>query len=192
MGKCLTCHSNRKTTKWPLTPIVKVVHCACMILFALHTKLMIVHVAWWTCVFYRDEFESIEHCKFCIWQFFWTSWTMCITVRMESTTVWQLVSGKFDHALFYLQNFDNYFEYINYDNCFGQKATWVAMGIASDNCLQSISTSNRELHLYLGEHYAPDQAIEKLQELIGEFVDCTETLIKAMQQPTDKPPAIDF
>ena len=73
-----------------------------------------------------------------------------------------------------------------------RQATWVAMGIASNNCLQSISTSNRELHLFLGEHYAPDQAIEKLQELMGEFVDRTEALIKAMQQPTDKPSTIDF
>ena len=72
-----------------------------------------------------------------------------------------------------------------------QQATWVAMGIASENCLQSISASNRELHLFLGEHYAPDQAIEKLQELMGDFVGRTETLIKAMKQPTDKP-AIEF
>ena len=51
---------------------------------------------------------------------------------------------------------------------------------------------NRELHLFLGEHYAPDQAIEKLQELMGEFVDRTETLIKAMQQPMGNPAAIQF
>ena len=72
-----------------------------------------------------------------------------------------------------------------------QQATWVAMGVASDNCLQSISASNQELHLFLGEHYAPDQAIKKLQELMGEFVDRTEALIEAMQPSTNKSAAIE-
>ena len=61
-----------------------------------------------------------------------------------------------------------------------QQATWVALGIASNRCLESIQTSNRELHVFLGEHYAPDQALQKLQELMGEFMRRSEALIQAM------------
>ena len=64
-----------------------------------------------------------------------------------------------------------------------EQITWVAMGIASHLCMESISGSNRELHLFLGEHYPPDQAMQKLQELMSEFTKRTEDVYKAMKKP---------
>ena len=64
-----------------------------------------------------------------------------------------------------------------------EQITWVAMGIASHLCMESISGSNRELHLFFGEHYPPDQAMQKLQELMSEFTKRTEDVYKAMKKP---------
>ena len=51
--------------------------------------------------FDHDEFECIERCKFLHLTILLNELTMCITVRIESTTVWQLVLDKFDHRLIY-------------------------------------------------------------------------------------------
>ena len=63
-----------------------------------------------------------------------------------------------------------------------QQAAWVAMAVANARCLDCINTANRELHLFLGEHYAPDKALIKLQELMGPFMERTKNMVDAMEK----------
>ncbi len=89
---------------------------------------------------------------------------------------------------------ENRFEMYNDDNfrmkIKQQQATWVAMAIASNSCLESINTCNRELHMFIGEHYDPDTAMEKLQELMGGFMTRTKEMVHAMEEDSSNSRAI--
>ena len=67
-----------------------------------------------------------------------------------------------------------------------QQAAWVAMAIASNTCLESINTCNRELHIFIGEHYDPDGAMVKLQEIMGSFLQRTKDMVYALEVDNKK------
>ena len=72
-----------------------------------------------------------------------------------------------------------------------QEAAWVAIAIASNTCLESINTSSREMHVYIGEHYAPDEAMVKLQEIMGPFMQRTKAIIDALDEKNLPAPVED-
>ncbi len=71
-----------------------------------------------------------------------------------------------------------------------QQAVWVALAIASNSCLESINTCNRELHVFIGEHYDPDTAMQKLQELMGSFLQRSKDMVYALEEDSSKSLAI--
>ena len=72
-----------------------------------------------------------------------------------------------------------------------QQGAWVAIGIASNQCMEAIKTCNQELHIFLGEHYAPDEATDKLKELMGIFTERHKATLHAMEQGGPYSKAID-
>ena len=82
-----------------------------MILFALIAHVGVLSMVD-LCV-YHDEFECIEYCKFLCLTILWTGLSMCIVHYLENGKYYCLTIGFGKvRPQFYLQSFDNYFEYI--------------------------------------------------------------------------------
>ena len=86
-----------------------------------HGKFVFTRNSHW---FDHDEFECIEHCKFLHLTILLDKFdnaTVCITVRMESTTV-NNCRCKFDHCfireVFMINSFDNVLDENQFDKCF--------------------------------------------------------------------------
>jgi Flp pilus assembly protein TadG len=94
----------------------------------------------------------------------------------------ELIQEEEGEERFEMYNDDNFREKVK-----RQQASWVAMAIASNCCLESINTCNRELHVFIGEHCTPEEAGVKLRELMGPFMQRTRDLVLALEVDQSKP-----